>query len=400
MDLHSGLPFWIISNGLLKEYPCLGEDARADVLVLGGGVSGAMVASRLAEEGLDVIVLDRREIATGSTCASTALLIYELDMMLTELRKKRGRDDADATYRVSHETLLSMPQWMERAGGAEYCGFRRKPSFYMASRRGDAGALRDEAEARKELGLSCELMDSRDIEEAFGFKAPLGLWTPEAAECDPYRLTHGLLKYAAGKGARIFDRTTVETVTEDKEGVTARTVDGFTVRAKKVVFATGYESQQYLKKPVASITNTFALISDPIAEPHWWREQAHIWETARPYVYIRTTPDGRILIGGEDEKFVSEQKRDAHLAAKVARLQKKFSKLFPKIDMKTGFCWTGSFAETPDSMPRIGRGPNWDHGYFALGYGGNGITFSAMAADILTGEITGRPHPQAETFAF
>ena len=117
-------------------------------------------------------------------------------------RTGRGRDDADATYRVSHETLLSMPQWMERAGGAEYCGFRRKPSFYMASRRGDAGALRDEAEARKELGLSCELMDSRDIEEAFGFKAPLGLWTPEAAECDPYRLTHGLLKYSAGKGAR------------------------------------------------------------------------------------------------------------------------------------------------------------------------------------------------------
>ena len=78
MDLVSPQPFWPLRNGLLGVYPPLKRDITCDVVVLGGGISGAFVAETLAREGLDVVVLDKREIGGGSTSASTALLQYEI----------------------------------------------------------------------------------------------------------------------------------------------------------------------------------------------------------------------------------------------------------------------------------------------------------------------------------
>ena len=78
MDLVSPQPFWPLKNGLLGVYPPLRKDIACDVVVLGGGISGAFVAETLAGEGLRVVVLDKREIGGRSTSASTALLQYEI----------------------------------------------------------------------------------------------------------------------------------------------------------------------------------------------------------------------------------------------------------------------------------------------------------------------------------
>jgi glycerol-3-phosphate dehydrogenase len=67
MDLVSPQPFWSLKNGLLNVYPSLKEDVTCDVVVLGGGISGAFVAQHLAKQGLDVIVVDKRDVCAGST---------------------------------------------------------------------------------------------------------------------------------------------------------------------------------------------------------------------------------------------------------------------------------------------------------------------------------------------
>ena len=82
MDLRSGHPFWRLKNGLLADYPSLKHDESCEVAIIGGGITGALVAYHLAQEGVETVLVDTRDIGAGSTAASTALLQYEIDTEL------------------------------------------------------------------------------------------------------------------------------------------------------------------------------------------------------------------------------------------------------------------------------------------------------------------------------
>jgi len=178
------------------------------------------------------------------------------------------------------------------------------------------------------------------------------------------------------------------------------TEEGFRVKARKLVVAAGYESLNFFRKKPAKCHSTFALVTEPLERREGWPGERLIWETARPYVYARTTADGRAIIGGYDEEFRDPQKRDAMLVAKPAALKRRFGQLFPKIRCEVAFSWTGTFAETKDSLPYIGEAAGRPGVYFALGYGGNGVIFSALAAEIIRDEIVGERNALAEVFGF
>jgi NADPH-dependent 2,4-dienoyl-CoA reductase/sulfur reductase-like enzyme len=90
MDLISAHPFWPLNSGLIRSYPRLQSDLQCEVLVLGAGITGALCAYHLAKAGMDVAVLDKRDVASGSTSASTAMLQYEIDTPLTGLIGSMG----------------------------------------------------------------------------------------------------------------------------------------------------------------------------------------------------------------------------------------------------------------------------------------------------------------------
>jgi glycine/D-amino acid oxidase-like deaminating enzyme len=131
-----------------------------------------------------------------------------------------------------------------------------------------------------------------------------------------------------------------------------------------------------------------------------WYGNSLIWETAQPYLYLRTTGDRRILIGGKDDAFQDADKRDRVLPLKAKTLERAFNKLFPKIDFKTDFQWAGTFASTKDGLPYIGTIRQHPRTYFALGFGGNGITFSAIAGQMIADMLSGKKNRDAEIFAF
>ena len=85
MKLNSGYPYSLIKNGLPHSYPKLEKNIKTDVLILGGGISGALTAHYLVQEGIDCALIDARTIGLGSTCASTSLLQYEIDTSLHQL---------------------------------------------------------------------------------------------------------------------------------------------------------------------------------------------------------------------------------------------------------------------------------------------------------------------------
>jgi glycine/D-amino acid oxidase-like deaminating enzyme len=131
-----------------------------------------------------------------------------------------------------------------------------------------------------------------------------------------------------------------------------------------------------------------------------WPDEPLFWEASEPYLYVRTTHDGRVICGGEDEPFSDEAARDALCPAKTARLSKKLARLFPSVDARPAFAWTGSFGTTRSGLPLIGTLPGRPRVHAVLGYGGNGITFSRVAAEIVRSDLTGATDADASLFAF
>jgi glycine/D-amino acid oxidase-like deaminating enzyme len=125
-----------------------------------------------------------------------------------------------------------------------------------------------------------------------------------------------------------------------------------------------------------------------------------LWNTAAPYLYTRGTPDGRVIAGGRDERFFSPAKRDKLIARKSRQLVNDYKRLFPDRPFKSEFSWTGTFGSTKDGLPFIGSFGNISQRYFALGFGGNGITFSVIAAEIIRDLILGKKAENAELYAF
>src|SRR5580704_17109607 len=139
MDLTSDLPFWAIRNGLIRVYPPLDRDVHCEALIVGGGISGALLGHELVGRGVDCVLIDRRDIGHGSTSASTALLQYEIDTPLYKLRAKVGPEAAERAYCLGVESISRLQNL-----AAKDCGFALRPSLQIATAKSDVAGLKKE----------------------------------------------------------------------------------------------------------------------------------------------------------------------------------------------------------------------------------------------------------------
>ena len=402
MDLRSHYPFWLLRNGILNNHNSLSQDVKTPVVIIGAGITGALIGYHLAKAGMEVCFLDRRHAGMGSTCASTALLQYEIDTPLHELTDLVGKAHASRSYQLCAEAVLKLEEVCQELNAD--VGFERKKSLFFASSRKDVKILEKELPLRQQLGLDIEYLEKADIDRLYQFEAPAALLSSLAAQVDAYRLTHALLQKTIALGGRVFTNTTVTAIRHEKEGVVLKTDRGHEIAARHLVLAAGYESQQYLPdKGIIRLNSTFALVSEPMTLPEnnqFWHENSLIWETAHPYLYLRTTPDNRILVGGKDEPFYNPEKRDALLKRKKDKLSQAFHEKMPHLNLVPDFYWAGTFAETKDGLPYIGQIRQHPDTFFALGFGGNGITFSLISAEIIRDRLTGRQNEDEKIFSF
>lgn len=398
LDLTSPHPYWFVKNGLPHSYPPLANDRTCEVAIVGGGITGAMIAQRLAESGFAVLLLDARDVALGSTSASTALLQYEIDVMLVDMADQIGEESARRAYELSYRSIDELEALVQRTGAD--CGFRKKTSLYMASDRKKAKRLAEEFRARRSLGFDVRYLDHDRLRDEFHLEGVSALVTGHAASVDPYRFCHALLQDARRLGAEIHDRTKVVEFDVRADHVRLVTNRGVTVAAQQVVIASGYEAQSLLREKVVDLDSTYALVSQPLEDLGPWDVDWMFWEAKEPYLYLRCTDDRRLLAGGEDDAFHDAGRRDAKLPEKVKRLEEHVRRLIPGLEWETEFSWAGTFGTTRDGLAYIGSSPEYPRCQFALGFGGNGITFSMMASEILDHALRGRTHPAAHLFRF
>jgi glycine/D-amino acid oxidase-like deaminating enzyme len=392
-DLHGGKPVWAAGSPFPGRAPP--PHSQADVVIVGAGFTGAVIAETLTAAGLSVALVDRRGPARGSTAASTALLLFEIDVPLIKLAEKIGQERA---ARVWTRTASAMRQLDGKVAALGIdCDFAERQSLYLAGNVLDADGLAAEADARRKIGIASEWLDRRALRSTYAIDRPAALLSGNSAEADPVRLTHGLLGHALARGAKLYFPADVTAVESTGDGVVAVLDGSARITARHLVFSTGYELPKWVPQTGMRIISTWAMATPP--QRTLWHSRCLIWEAADPYLYLRTTPDGRILIGGEDEECESADYREAVLGEKTKALQDKLRALLD-VDATAAFAWTGAFGKSDTGLPKIGAINARPGSYAVLGFGGNGMTYAMIAADIIKGLISGQPDPDADLFAF
>jgi len=394
-DVRGGRAPWKAAHELTRRP--LDRDRRCGVLVVGAGITGALMAQHLASLGHDVCVIDRERPGLGSTAASTAMLLWEIDKKLTTLTAIYGFEHAARVYRQSLAAVAGL-QELVRAHRTP-CSFRPRSSLYLAA--GDHGArdLLAEHELRRRAGLPGVFLDYRTLRSEYGFDREAALLSPGAADADPLCLARGLLVAAIAEGAAFFDADAARYETAGKT-VAVTTDDGHAIEADWVVLATGYVMPDFVRSPLHSISSSWAIATPPQPEQRLWRDGVLIWEAATDYLYARTTADHRIIIGGEDDEEITDpEKRDAETPAKTEILLAKLKALQPTADAIADKTWSGAFGQTRDGLPLIGAVPGRPRLLAAYGYGGNGITFSYLASRLISATIAGRHKAEYDDYS-
>ncbi|WP_312993789.1 NAD(P)/FAD-dependent oxidoreductase [Chryseobacterium flavum] len=399
MDLKSNEPFWLLKNGLVASYPSLKSDEECDVLIIGGGITGSLIAHQMIEEGYHTILIDKRELCNGSTSATTSMLQYEIDVPLFELITKIGKKGAVLSYRACSDAIDKIE---ELSGSIKSdAGFKRKKSLYFASKKKDINWLKQEYGARKNAGFEVKWLTGNEVLEKFGFENTYGgILSKQGASIDAFRFAHELCIYNVRKGLKIFDKTEMVNIEYHKGFNLAIMNSGFHIKAKKIIYCIGYESKDLLKGNFVDLKSTYAIVSEIDKDKFKNISNTLVWNTDNPYMYMRTTDDGRLLIGGGDEDFYAARKRDAILNRKEKEILKMLKRIKPDYHFYPDFVWGGSFGETKDGLPYIGEHKKFKNSYFVLGFGGNGITFSITGMEMVSMFMKNKNHSLSRYFKF
>ncbi|WP_064092774.1 NAD(P)/FAD-dependent oxidoreductase [Rossellomorea aquimaris] len=384
MDLLSGKTYWDTTVKEPPAYSALNQDLECDVLIVGGGSAGAQCAYYLADKGLNVALVDKRKVGFGSTVVNTALVQYLGDKLFYENVNTFGEGLAVRHYQLCEQAINEM-----ETAASEVpipCEFVRRDSFYYASYPEDIEKIDKDYYYLHKHGFNAEILSQQDIESKFPFSKRYGLLVKGDAEINPYKFTLGLLQLVESKGVNIYENTEIVGKEFHHDGAILHTKDKHSIKAKHVIFSGGYENQDIKVDKNAVISSTYNIVTTPVKDFSGWENRELIWESARPYIYLRTTSDNRIIVGGLDEDTNNAEKRDSKLLHKKEQLLKELFKLFPSIQAEVEFYIGASYGGTHDGLPFIGLYEDMPNAYFLCGYGDNGLVYNMVLAKIL-GEL-------------
>ncbi len=392
--LRNGISVWQDSTNSSVDTRQLTKSLKADVVIVGAGISGAFVAHALAGLFENVVVVDRRPPLHGSTMASTAMLQFEIDVPLSKLAAQIGWTKAARAWQRSWNATRELKTLIVDEGIR--CGYQPRGALYLSGNELGHRALITEQKARKRAGIDGQYLDAAALKEKFGMDREGAIESGDSASANPVQLAAGLLRRS---GAMVYSPVEVKDVLATPHGVVVEAGEHF-IEARFAVFCTGYELLKGIPRKGVKITSSWAIASRPKAHYPAWLTDMLIWEASDPYLYLRTTPDRRLIIGGEDEEVDVPSHRARVMPRKTAALERKLRKLLPDVDFTLGKAWAGAFGESVDGLPIIDAVPGMPNCHTVMGIGGNGTIYSFIAAQILSRRLKGRRDKDSDLYRF
>jgi glycine/D-amino acid oxidase-like deaminating enzyme len=375
---------------------------QADIIIVGGGFTGAVVAQAFADANIAVTVLEAGLVGNGSTAASSALLLQEPDLGLSELEDRYGRPTSRRLWQLSAQAADDLIALLKRLRIP--CDLRKRDTVYYATQAEGVERLHREFVLRSKAGFEGRWLTPRELRQLTAIPGRGAIHTRGGAQFDPYQACLGVMQAASASGAHIYERSPVVRIDAGHDRVRVRTRHGM-LQAKRVIVATGYATPYF--RPLAGrfqMYRTYVLATEPLNAAQRFElglSDVMLWDTERPYHYARWTPEHRLLLGGGDRRVRPGQRRLTQFRIAAAELRGYFERLLPALaTIDTELAWEGLFAMTPDSLPYIGTHQRYPGHWFALGYGGNGMTFGFLAARLLLEQWKGVKSSDHALFQF
>ena len=402
-------PIWTRRNGEGTPYPNLTNDLKTDIVIVGGGITGALTAHYLMKQGIKCTLIEKDSIAMNATSVEPALLQYEIDNDLIGLSSLIGETEAQQAFLFGYQAVMEISQIVKEINSS--CDFSFKACFYYTENPTKVDYMAKECKNRQAIGIHCELFTPENHKNEFSFNFEAGIFSHYGgAIMDPVRFTHDLINYNVKKGLQVFEQTTIVDYNLSSREVILTTDNNCTITAHNVIICTGYDALTWFKnkKPFYKLSRTFAIVSKPVEQLNGWKDECLIRNDEKPYTYVRPTMDNCILIGGEDLEIKDENDdiatmgdRDPEALQQYHQLLRQARKMFPQIEnIKTDSWFHGLFIETKDSLPFIGKHPDYPGAYFNLGFGSNGILYSLIGAKLISQDYIGKTPKEFDLFKF
>lgn len=366
------------------DFPRLQGERKADVVIVGGGLTGCATAYACLIAGLRPIVIEGNRIGSGSAGRSAGLLLPEPGPRFRDVVQQHGLRAARRVFEAWGKGASDGAALLRRLkipGGVDAF------ASLVVAFRGDEKALQREFAARQEAGLETRWLPQPLVRKTTALEATASMRLHEAFGVDPYRACVALARTAVRRGARIFERSPMTAVTFDSKGVEVSLPDA-AIRAERVIITTGLATAEF--KPLRrhfKPRETYLVLTDVI--PPAMRKQigprdATIADTRVPRHRIRWTSDDRILIAGADQDATPARTRDALLVQRTGQLMYELLTMYPAISgLQPAYGWDLPYGETADGLMYIGAHRNYPRHLFALGSGGDSIAGAFVAARLL-----------------
>ena len=389
MQLMNGNFYWPKKTKIENVYPYLTKNTTCDVLIVGGGVSGAITAYYLAKEGANVIVAEKNIVGFGQTLASSAILEAQPEIEMARLERVVGTSHAKKLFKMTYDAIDEIEKICNDIDLDS--SFERKNLIYFTSRFMQKSQIQREFETRKKVGIDGLLLDSHSIIDMQN-----GILLKNAsATVNPYLFTQGIFELLNKMpNVRIFENTAIESITSKYENISSITNNNFEIVSDSLILTSGIDSLRYIDKIPVEISKTYTLVTKPIKNYRELNLDFTARDSAAPHHYIRFTPEGRIIFGGEDAR-VNERFSDERYSSMVAndryrRLKAQMEKMLYGIDDTViEYAFNASICNTKDGLPVVDEIPNMPNCFCNFGFGTNGIVQSVIGANMLKNATKG-----------
>ncbi|ERI94121.1 FAD dependent oxidoreductase [Clostridiales bacterium oral taxon 876 str. F0540] len=332
--------YWNNIDENYKNYPKLTSNTDCDVVVVGGGISGALTTYYLSQYKLNTVLIEKSKIGQGSTLLSSGILKPYFDKSINDLSKLIGENHAERAFKLCLKSIDDIENILSNIH--KDCGFEKTK---------DSHAL-----------------------------------------LDPFRFCHAILKTAASKGALIYENTSLLSFDYAPDKIRVNAGD-FHITCKKIVFTAGQSALKLIKDEIVKYRPSVTIVTNKLDKVDGAAQKCMCFKPNDLYYNIRVAYGNRILAqayGTDDEQSLT-----------ASRIIDDLKSMFPDIkNITADYIWKCSYPETKDSLPYIGTYTSLPNCYFNLGLGGNGETLAAYGAQIIKDLILYESNPDAEIFSF
>jgi glycine/D-amino acid oxidase-like deaminating enzyme len=398
------VPLWLdrFPKSRRPSYPRFHGQLETDVVVVGGGLTGAACAWSFSAAGVKTVVLEADRLGVGATAGSLGVIREDFDSSFQESASAHGLRAARMLWQGLRRASLDVAAAIRRLNIR--CDLTPQ-DFLVVARRDSVAVkrLRREYESRREAGFDHSWLTAAALTRTAAVEGGGAIRTRGFA-FDPYRACLGFASAAAERGATLFERSPVRRIRATRKYVDVVTGKG-SIRAQAVVIATNtaLPDLRALRRHLEP-RHSYAVVTEPL--PAAVRRElgprtAALRDFAEPPHFLRWLKDDRAFFVGGDQPPIPSRARPKTLVQRSGQLMYELSTLFPAISgARPEWAWDFSHDGTVDGLPFVGLHRNFPRHLFALGHGRHGAGVAWLAARLLLRQYQGEPDKGDEFFGF